>query len=522
MIFGIDLGTTFCCVSVVDEYGHPVVVPNDSQKDTTPSVIWFNGKQALVGDKANEKKFSEPHHIYEFVKRNIGKPIESSDPEEEVAPYEIGGFKYGSAGMSAIILRKLKRDIMRYLKSKDVISKDATEESLLNKIQAVITVPAYFGEKERQETRMAGYAAGLDVVGIINEPTAAAIAFGIKRLRKDEKIMVFDLGGGTLDITILRVVSENELEVITSSGAHTLGGKDWDKLIIEHIAGEFYDKFNIEIPRFELQKKAIEIKFALSNQDEYQTTVTYGDHSLEMKFYRRLSPNFTIDSDTNEFSFEDRASDYLQLCRAIYATALERANLTSQDIDEIVLAGGSCRMPMIPKLLEELVGRPITKDRPGYSYDTAISFGAALYGYYKFGNARDLVKIQDVLSHGFGIKVRRGTTELVDYILRKDDPLPARKSVEYPAQRRATLYVYEGESENPLECRERGKLQLDNNSERVKVTMSVDENGYLKVFAEHDGVTKEVPVQNKEFDFSEKRKRDLREKILSIQMLDPI
>ena len=232
-IVGIDLGTTFSAVAFVDTLGQPQVIPNSSGSLVTPSIVCFTGRDAWVGEKASARKLTTPNDIYEFVKRDIGKPINStralyddqrSDVREE-APYEIGGYKYGAAGLSAILLRYLKKQALRHFRKLELTSETDDTKAALS---AVITVPAYFGEKERRETRLAGYAAGLDVIGILNEPTAAALAFGLMR-REDQVILVFDLGGGTFDATVLRMAG-GDATVLATRGDNALGGRDFDEL----------------------------------------------------------------------------------------------------------------------------------------------------------------------------------------------------------------------------------------------------------------------------------------------------
>lgn len=220
MQIGIDLGTTFCCVAYIDDNGTAKAIPNSDGSDTTPSVIWFDGKNAYVGKKANDRKeTSPPRLIHEFVKRDIGKPvaippniyIEDDCQSLETAPYEVGGFKYGADGMSAIILRKLKKDAIRHFKKIKKLDENVEERDI--ELDAVITVPAYFGHREIQMTWAAGYAAGLNVIGTIKEPTSAAITYGFSRA-ENMRLMIFDLGGGTFDVTIL-MVNPDGCEVIT-------------------------------------------------------------------------------------------------------------------------------------------------------------------------------------------------------------------------------------------------------------------------------------------------------------------
>jgi molecular chaperone DnaK len=463
MHVGIDLGTTYCCMAHIDDEGVAKVIPTSDGELTTPSVIWFNGQQANVGTKANHRKLSGGLNIYEFIKRDIGKPVEippnlyeEGDPlTPRIAPYEIDGFKYGAAGMSAIILRKLKKEAILYFKRLGKLDKQIDERRF--ELDAVITVPAYFGDRERQETKLAGYAAGLNVIGIINEPTAAALAYGLMR-NDDQRIMVFDLGGGTFDVTVLEMRG-GDAEVLSSGGDNTLGGRDWDMIIQDHLYETFERQNGRSIPddperTFELQSLALQAKFALTNAEE--TTVTYGipEGELNETLYRTAPRHaeLSMDMDDDGFYFDQRSTELLFRCQVLCEKALaqariptvtgEKRSLTWNDLGEIVLAGGSSRMPMVPEMLERASGRRIRRNIEGFNYDTAIAIGAAMYGQQR-------ARVKDVVSHGIGIKVMKEGRYIVEYLIEKDTPLPIVESKQtYRAGPRASLEVYEGESSN--------------------------------------------------------------------------
>jgi molecular chaperone DnaK len=514
---GIDLGTTFSAVAYVDAIGQPQLIRNSSGSAVTPSIVCFNGREAWVGDKATLRKVTTPHDIYEFIKRDIGKPVEStralyvegSANGMDVAPYEIGGYKYGAAGLSAIILRYLKKQALRHFRALELTAE--TDDTNVA-IPAVITVPAYFGEKERQETRLAGHAAGLDVVGILNEPTAAALAFGLMR-REDQVILVFDLGGGTFDVTVLQMVG-GDAQVLATRGDNTLGGRDFDELLQRHLLEQARLRTGIEMDEsrgFEIQRLATEAKHALSDSDSYPVAFTHAGRDLDVMLYQKPPRGAAYDadlmsSDTGDgtFYFEERAGNLLQHCRALCESVLDGVTIEStlgprparwSDISEIVLAGGSSKMPMVANMLERLAGRRIRRSIEGFSYDTAIAVGAALYGTHR-------ERVRDILSHGLGIKLVRNGREYIDFIIKKDSPIPQCVCNAYRAAERAILEVWEGESEEPDECTRRGVLELDNPEGHVTICLKIDADGCLKVSATYPPVgSKEMEIRNDLFNF---------------------
>lgn len=470
MLVGIDLGTTFSCMAYIGEDGTPKVIPNSDSMETTPSVIFFDGKMAYVGKKANDRKITPTSPIYEFVKRDMGKP------RDETPQYESNGYYFGATGMSAIILRKLKKEAFNFFKKKGLIASTAEEKNTA--IPAVITVPAYFGDLARQETRNAGYAAGLEVVAIINEPTAAALAYG-RSLSERRKLMVFDLGGGTFDVTILETY-KGESKVIGSDGASELGGKDWDDLIMSYLYNEFRKRTGHSIPDdmgWEVQQKALQAKFDLTENEHTSVIITTAGDDVEIPLFRS-NPNagsleeFDMTGDDASFYFEERSYELLTLCRTICTRALDKARLTWGDIDEVILAGGSCRMPMIPDMLEDLTKKRIQRNIPGFSYDTAIAIGAVIYGSKRSA-------VQDVTSKAIGVEVTQHGRKLIEHLIERNKLLPVEVKREFKAEPNAVLKVYEGESVRPDECVLRGRLELGNPEGKVSVTMSVNMDGVL-------------------------------------------
>jgi len=495
MHIGIDLGTTFSCVAFIDDDGTPKVISNSDGMETTPSVIWFDGKTAYVGKKANDRKITPTSPIYEFVKRDIGKG-------KQINPrYDINGRYFGPTGLSAIILRKLKKEALLILKKKGMVAQTSDEKNTI--IPAIITVPAYFGDLQRQETRKAGFSAGLDVIAIINEPTAAALAYG-RILQEDKKILVFDLGGGTFDVTILKFLNGEGI-VIASDGADQLGGKNWDELIMDFIYTKYQKITGKQIPDdmgWEVQQKAIQAKFDLTSNQESIVLITCDSNDVEIVLHRSdiaqsgsigSMYDFSVDVEL-PFIFEERSTNLLALCKAICYRVLEKAALTWGDIDEIVLAGGSCRMPMIPKMLEDLSGQKVSRNIPGFNYDTAIAIGAAIYGSHRS-------KVKDVASKTIGIEVKVNGRPYIDHLIHKNTPLPVFIERIFHAQQNAVLKVFEGESNQPDECILRGRLQLGNPEGKVKVTMHINEDGMLSVNAEFPpNVNKEIQIKTDDTD----------------------
>jgi molecular chaperone DnaK len=483
MHVGIDLGTTFCCVAYIEE-GLPQIIPDRQGREITPSVIWLKGNSAYVGEEANKKKISITSPIFEFFKRDMGKPTEPSTGKSEYMAYEIDGVKYGAVGLSSILLRKLKRDSWQYFKKKKIIDESVKESDF--SLDAVITVPAYFGDEERQATKCAGELAGFNVIGIINEPTSASLTYGVS-VNENKRILVFDLGGGTLDVTILEIMN-GDFHVIATDGNIQLGGKDWDDVIITYLKEQFKKKTGTEIPDdmfYDIQERAIQAKKDLSESDDTTVLLSANGFDIEIKLFRSAPKNENIvdlgvDAESeNYFYFDERCSDLLSRCASRCIEALTKADFSWEGIDDIVLAGGSCRMPMIPELLEKLSNRKIKRHRNGFSYDTAIAIGAALHGQSKG-------RVIDVTPKSIGIKLTNNKhLEFIDHLIYKNKPLPQKAQKKYQTDPYAVLEVYEGESKDPFECIYRGKLELENTQQHAIILLEVDESGILKVMADY-------------------------------------
>ncbi|MCK6505988.1 Hsp70 family protein [Myxococcota bacterium] len=345
LVLGIDLGTTFSAMAVVDRFGKPVIVPNADGHPTTPSVVHFYHRDAcVVGEEAVKMVVVDPTNVVRFIKRSMGEPDFS---------LEFFGRSYTPQELSAIILRKLKED---------------AEEALGHEVKdAVITVPAYFNSAQRGATAEAGALAGLNVLSIINEPTTAAIAYGIERLGQDRRLLVFDLGGGTFDVTLMEIRGVS-FRTIASDGNAELGGKDWDDRLVNFVAEQFIDKFGVD-PRDdphryqELYERCLHAKLSLSTRPRAVIPVTYKGNRLVVSVTRE--------------EFEAMSRDLVDQCADTCQLVLERARLGWGDLDEILLVGGSTRMPMIQERIVAISGR---QPSDGVNPDECVALGAALAG----------------------------------------------------------------------------------------------------------------------------------------------
>ena len=342
---GIDLGTTFSAIAHINEYGQVEIIPNEENTLTTPSVIMFEDDKIVVGEVAKNQAIAVPEKIVEFVKREMGK-------SKEQYSREFNGKEYSAEELSALILKKLKQDAEAYLNT------EITD--------AVITVPADFGDSERQATRLAGEIAGFNVLQVVNEPTAAAFAFGIDLIGDDQTVFVFDLGGGTFDVTIMNV-SGSKLKMLATGGDRRLGGKDWDDRIIEYVAKNFEIEHGVNpledsYAYQEIQRFAIEGKEYLSRLDQCRISCSYDGkrHQVEL---------------TKE-KFEELTADLVEKCKSFCETVLTDAEMTWDDIDTVLLVGGSTRMPFVRDMIADISGKKInpTEVNP----DEVVAHGAAI------------------------------------------------------------------------------------------------------------------------------------------------
>ena len=418
-VIGIDLGTTYSAVAYVNDHGKPELLPNSDSERITPSVILFDDEAILVGRPAKQQTVAEADRIVAFVKRHMGKSVGEYSRT-------FRGKRYSADELSAIILKKLSQD-----------ANDRLHESVTD---VVITVPAYFGDAQRAATRNAGRIAGLNVLQIVNEPTAAALAYGIDRLGRDMKVFVFDLGGGTFDVTLMEIQGST-LRMINTEGDHRLGGKDWDDAITLHVAKRFQEEHGSDplsnLPDAQdLQLRATEAKETLSRREKAKVVCTHDGKSLTVTVTRT--------------EFEGLTQSLVDRCKDLCERALRTAQLGWDALDTILLVGGSTRMPMIRDMLATLSRKSI--DPTELNPDEAVALGAALQGTLRqisertddapplaaaisreYGTAD--VQIVDGATHNLGVIVRtRGASGRVDHVnhimIKKMEPVPCAKKDE--------------------------------------------------------------------------------------------
>lgn len=352
-VVGIDLGTTFSAIAYVDQFDKPVLIPNQESKPITPSVVNFYDRETfVVGDEAVNRQIADRDNTVSFIKRRMGVPG---------FKLKIHGEDYNPQKVSALVLSKLKRDAEAYFQTQglDVVVKDA-----------VITVPAYFGMEQKGATKEAGELAGLNVLMIMNEPTAAALAFGINKMGKDQTVFVFDLGGGTFDVTILEIKGK-EINMIASDGSPELGGKDWDDALLEFCSNAFKAKHG-EDPQDdpnsyqELYERVLKAKISLSKFPKAQIQISHMGKRENIEITRE--------------KFEELSKNLLSQCNSLSKGVLEKANKTWNDIDTVLLVGGSTYMPMVRTMVKEISGKePSTDVNPDY----CVALGAALQARYR-------------------------------------------------------------------------------------------------------------------------------------------
>ena len=390
-VVGIDLGTTNSEVAYIDEYNKPVVIPNKDGNNITPSVICFDGNSIIIGEEAKELQALGTYDIAAFFKRQMG---------DETFSFYTNGIDYTATELSSMILKKLKDDAEFFLGKK--VS------------DAVITVPAYFKEKERQSTIDAGKKAGFNVLQVINEPTATAVAYGLKN-SSNQTILVYDLGGGTFDVTIMKI-QKNVIKILNSTGDHHLGGKDWDDKIISYLAQQFEEEFGVDPLQdsesvADLLIRAEEAKKQLSKRMSTSISISYDG----------MKGRYTLDRNI----FDDLTADLMERTVSLTQQALDDIGLNSSDIDNILLVGGSTRMPMVHNFIEERFSK---KPLIGVNVDEAVALGAAIVAHdntkpkFSLGGK----KIKDVTNHSLGmIAINEDNTQYVNsFILPKNQEVP--------------------------------------------------------------------------------------------------
>ena len=458
-LIGIDLGTTFSAAAHVNEHGKPELIPNAESDRLTPSAILFDDETTVVGKYAVQGSKGDPKRFVAFMKRNMGKPASEFSKK-------FGGKKYSADELSAMVLKKIKQDVEAEFQT------EVTD--------AVITVPAYFGEVQRAATTNAGTIAGLNVLQLVNEPTAAAIAYGIDKLGRDQRVFVFDLGGGTFDVTIMEVTSSG-IRMIQTNGDPHLGGRDWDNILSLHVADRFNAEHNVDPLAHseasqELQLQATAAKEALSQREKTRIVCHHGGKSTTVPVTRS--------------EFEEMARKKVNRCRELCGTVMRDADLDWPQIDTVLLVGGSTRMPMVQNMLRELTGKEINPRE--LNPDEAVALGAALHGTFRqitenapesaavatavearYGSSN--IQIVDGASHSLGtIALSDGNIERNFVLIPKMEPVPCKKTKTFSTieqnQRRVVGRVTQGLPDGQAES---DNIKFDKHTIIGKVTLDL-------------------------------------------------
>jgi molecular chaperone DnaK len=478
---GIDLGTTFSAVAIVDKTGRPVIIKNSDGNPITPSVICFTPKGPVAGEEAKEQQALGESNIASFFKRSMGNHNFN---------LEFNGNHYTPTQLSAIILKKLKLDAQTQL------GEEVTH--------AVITVPAYFNNSQREATREAGQMAGLTVLRIINEPTAAALAYGLDKLAREQTVLVYDLGGGTFDVSLVHI-SEKLIEVIATDGDYELGGKDWDDRIASYLGQQFENEFGIdpisEEETFqEILIRTEKIKKELSVREKVRVPLVYRGEKGTYELTRH--------------HFEEISRDLMERTISLAKQVLTDKGMTWKDIDGVLLVGGSTRMPMVRQWVEAMSGKkPIT----GANVDEAVALGAAIQAHTDYAEATGdggmftlaaAIRTQDVISHSLGMVAENHDRSryINSIIIPKNKAVPCAETRPYQIRTRQThqnsveVYMLQGESDEPLKCDILGKYvftDIQHSSTRIAVLdiqYQYDRSGIVTVSAVQRETGKNLPL----------------------------
>jgi molecular chaperone DnaK len=464
---GIDLGTTNSVVAVL-EGGEPSVIANAEGNRTTPSIVAFKSEEVLVGELAKRQAITNPDNTVRSIKRHIGTDWKEKFEDKEYTPQEI----------SARILQKLKRDAEAYL------GDDVTE--------AVITVPAYFNDAERQATKEAGQIAGLNVLRIINEPTAASLAYGLEN-NEDQKILVFDLGGGTFDVSILEI-SEGVFEVKSTSGDSKLGGDDWDQRVMDWLIDKFKSSTGIDLSKDKMavqriQEGAEKAKIELSSTSETEINLPFitANDAGPQHLLEKLSRS----------EFEKITADLVERTKAPVENALSDAGMQYSDIDHIILVGGSTRMPSVQQLVKTLTGKDPHK---GVNPDEVVASGAAIQAGVLKGDVKDVLLL-DVTPLTLGVETKGG---IMTKMIERNTTIPTKRSEVFSTaennQTQVEIHILQGEREVAAGNKSLGRFTLTDipaamaGTPQIEVTFDIDANGIVNVNAKDLGTGKEQAI----------------------------